>query len=244
MVSKSVDPATRLAAQGDLRKCLEIAEEIGELEVIEGADPHLEMGALYELSLQKSTPPILLFRNIKGFPENYRIAVNVRSSKVLNEGFGLELVQAYRKHRRKNSEPIPHEVVAAGPVLENVLMDNQVDILAFPAPKWHGHDGGSYIGTECMVIAKDPDSDWVNAGTYRVSVRDNKTLSIFIEPGKHVDLIRKKWWARGKHCPMVVTVGQAPALGAAAAATVPKDLSEFDVAGGRLGRPIKLVKGR
>src|SRR6202163_2868989 len=169
MVAKSVDPAARLAAQGDLRKCLEIAGEIGELEVIEGADPHLEMGALYELSLQKAVPPILLFRKIKGFPDGYRIAVNVRSSKVLNEGFGLELVQAYRKHRRKNADPIPHQVVEQGPVLENVLMDNQVDILAFPAPKWHGQDGGSYIGTECMVIAKDPDSDWVNAGTDRKS---------------------------------------------------------------------------
>src|ERR1700731_5509324 len=204
MVSKSVDPATRLPAQGDLRKCLEVAEELGELEVIEGAGPHLEMGALYELSLQKPIPPILLFRKIKGFPDDYRVAVNVRSSKVLNEGFGLELVQAYRKHRRQQSEPIPPRTVETGPVLENVLMDNQVDILAFPAPKWHGHDGGAYIGTECMVIAKDPGSDWVNAGTYRVSVRDKKTLSIFIEPDNHADTIRKKWWASGAHCPMFV----------------------------------------
>src|SRR5258708_37292872 len=122
-------------------------------------------------------------------------------------------------------------------------MDHQVDILAFPAPKWHGNDGGQYIGTECMVIAQDPDDGWVNAGTYRVSVRDKRTLSIFIEPGKHVDLIRKKWWARGQHCPMVVTVGQAPALGAAAAATVPKGISEVDVAGGRVGRGVKPGKG-
>jgi UbiD family decarboxylase len=244
LVSKSIDQATRLAALSDLRKCLEVADEIGALEVVEGADPHLEMGALYELSLQKPVPPVLLFRKIKGYPDNHRVVCNVRSSKVLNEGVGIELVQNYRKHKRKHSEPIPSEYVGDGPVLENVLMDNEVDILAFPAPKWHAGDGGQYIGTECMVIAQDPDDGWVNAGTYRVSVRDKRTLSIFIEPGKHVDLIRKKWWARGQHCPMVVTVGQAPALGAAAAATVPKGVSEFDVAGGRIGRPIKLVRGR
>ena len=109
MIRKSPDPAARHAAVGDLRKCLEIAEEIGELEVIEGADPHLEMGALYELSLQKPTPPILLFRKIKGYPDNYRVVCNVRSSRVLNEGVGMELVQNYRKHRRKKSEPIPPE---------------------------------------------------------------------------------------------------------------------------------------
>src|SRR5215831_9525915 len=85
LVSKPVDEATRLAALSDLRRCLEIAEEIGALEVIEGADPHLEMGALYELSLQKPVPPVLLFRKIKGYPDNHRVVCNVRSSKVLNE---------------------------------------------------------------------------------------------------------------------------------------------------------------
>src|SRR5213079_2558639 len=93
MVAKSVDEATRLAAVGDLRKCLDIAEALGELEVVEGADPHLEMGALYELSLQKATPPILLFRKIKGYPDNHRVVCNVRSSRVLNDGVGMELVQ-------------------------------------------------------------------------------------------------------------------------------------------------------
>ena len=175
-MSKSVDQATRLAAVSDLRKCIEIAEDIGALEIIEGADPHLEMGALYELSLQKPVPPVLLFRKIKGYPDNHRVVCNVRSSKVLNDGVGLELVQNYRKHRRKQSEPILSEYVSDGPVFENVLMDNQVDILAFPAPKWHANDGGQYIGTECMVIAQDPDSGCINAGTYRVSVRDKRTL--------------------------------------------------------------------
>jgi UbiD family decarboxylase len=243
-VNKSVDQATRLAAVSDLRAALEIADEIGAMEVVEGADPHLEMGAIYELSLQKPVPPVLLFRKIKGYPDDHRVVCNLRSSRVFNDGVGLELVQNYRKHRRKNAEPIPSVHVSDGPVFENVLMDNQVDILAFPAPQWHGHDGGQYIGTECMVIAQDPDSGWVDAGTYRVSVRNNKTLSIFIEPGKHVDHIRKKWWARGEDCPMVVSVGQAPALGAVAAATLPENVCEFDVAGGRIGRPINLVKGR
>src|SRR6516225_2297969 len=128
MVSKSVDPAMRLAALGDLRKCIEIAREIGELEVIEGADPHLEMGALYELSLRKAMPPVLLFRRIRGYPDDYRVVCNVRSSRVFNEGAGLELVQNYRKHARAHSEPIPSEQVDVGPVFENVLMDNQVDI--------------------------------------------------------------------------------------------------------------------
>lgn len=241
---KVVDEETRIAALGDIRKAIEVAGEIGELDIIEGADPDLEMGALYELSLQKPVPPVLLFRKIKGCPDNHRVVVNMRASKVFNAGVGLDLVRSFRKGTRKGSEPIAPVHVATGPVMENVLTGNEVNILSFPAPKWHAGDGGRYIGTECMVITKDPDSDWVNSGTYRVSVRDERTLSVFIEPGKHADIIRKKYWARGEHCPMVISVGQAPALGAVSAQTFPENVTEFAAAGGRIGRAIELVKGK
>lgn len=42
---------------------------------------------------------------------------------------------------------------------------------------------------------------------------------------------------------MVVCVGQAPVLGSVAASTLPQNVSELDVAGGRLGEPIKIVSG-
>jgi 4-hydroxy-3-polyprenylbenzoate decarboxylase len=95
-----------------------------------------------------------------------------------------------------------------------------------------------------MVITKDPDTGWINAGTYRVQVQDEKTVNIFIEPGKHGDIIRKKYWARGQHCPFAVSVGQPPALSAAAASTLPEGASEFAAAGARIGRPIELVEGK
>ena len=97
--------AMKLEALGDLRACLEQAKELGCIEVIDGADAHLEIGALQELSLRHVTPPILLFQNIKGYPSGHRVVVNVRSSAVFEPGQGLELVQSYRKHRRKR--PIP-----------------------------------------------------------------------------------------------------------------------------------------
>ena len=102
-MSKSVDQEQRLAALSDLRRCLTIAEEIGELEVVEGADPHLEMGALYELSLQKPVPPVLLFRKIKGYPGQPPRRGQCALLKCVQRRVGLELVQNYRKHRRKSA---------------------------------------------------------------------------------------------------------------------------------------------
>lgn len=51
-MAESNAEARRAEALGDLRKCLIFAEEMGELEMVNGADPHLEIGALYELSLE------------------------------------------------------------------------------------------------------------------------------------------------------------------------------------------------
>ena len=93
------------------------------------------------------------------------------------------------------------QFVNAGPICDNIVKGDQVNIRAFPAAHWHEGDGGAYIGTECLVITKDPDSDWVNIGTYRVMVQDRKTLTVFIEPGKQGDVIRRKYWAKGEPCP-------------------------------------------
>ena len=241
----SNEEARRHAALGDLRACLDYATELGNVEVIQGADPDLEIGTLYELSLEEEFPPVLLFENIKGYPPGHRVVVNVRSSKVFDTGAqGLDLVRSYRRKNRKQPEPIPPVNVQSGPVLENIQEGDQIDITSFPAPRWHQGDGGRYIGTECLVITKDPDSDWTNIGTYRVMVHDKKTLVVFIEPGKHGDLIRRKYWERGQACPMVVCVGQAPVLGATAASTPGPGTSEYAVAGSRLGEAISVVTGR
>src|SRR4051812_49772144 len=91
-----------LEALGDLRKTLEFAEEMGNLEYVDGADPELEIGALYEISLEEPSPPVLVFRNIKGYPPNYRVAVNVRASKVFDSGeAGLGRLQVFRQARRQ-----------------------------------------------------------------------------------------------------------------------------------------------
>jgi 4-hydroxy-3-polyprenylbenzoate decarboxylase len=241
----SNEESRRLAALGDLRKCLEFAEELENLEVLRGVDAELEIGALYELSLEEEFPPVLLFDNIKGFPPGRRVAVNVRSSRVFDANArGMALVESYRKKNRVQTEPIPPVIVTSGPVLENIQEGDDIDAQSFPAPRWHEKDGGRYIGTECLVITKDPDSDWVNVGTYRVMVHDKRTLVVFIETGKHGDVIRRKYWDRGRPCPLVVSVGQAPVLGAVAASTPGPGISEFAVAGSRIGQAISLIEGR
>jgi 4-hydroxy-3-polyprenylbenzoate decarboxylase len=242
-VTSDVSEQDRLAALGDLRELVRIAKQRGELEVIKGADTYLEMGALYELSLEQRFPPLLLFEDMKGYPGGHRVLMNVRFSRLFAADLSLDALKAFRKTRKWETGLIEPEEVNAGPVCDNVIKGDKVDIKAFPAGHWHEHDGGPYIGTECLIINKDPDGDWVNVGTYRTQVQDEKTLTVFIEPGKHGSMIREKWWKQGKPCPMVVCVGQAPILGMVASTASKVGVSEFATAGGRLGRPIKIIRG-
>ena len=236
--------ARRNEAMADLRVFLDEVRAEGEVHEVAGADPKGEIGALFELSNEHLYPPVLLFKDIPGFDPSFRILSNVRTSHFLVGDLTLDAVKAYRARPKLKSVPIPPEEVNTGPVLENVIEGDDVDVTRFPAPKWHLDDGGNYIGTECLIITKDPDSDWVNVGTYRVMVQDAKTLSVFIEPGKHGDIIRRKYWARGEDCPIAVSVGQAPVLGVVAAASERDGQSEYAVAGGRIGRAIKTVRGK
>jgi len=232
------------AALGDLREFIQQARDAGDLVVVKGADPHLEMGVIYELSQEKKYPPVLLFEDMVGCDPGFRVLSNVRNQRFMVGDLDLAALKAFRRRPKDRQEPIPPRELNTGPVFENVDEGDAVNILKFPCPYWHQGDGGAYIGTECLVITKDPDSDWVNVGTYRVKVHDKKTLTVFIEPGKQGDIIRRKYWARGQACPMAISVGQAPVLGSVAGTAYRPGQSEFSEAGGRLGRAIDVVSAK
>ena len=72
-----------------------------------------------------------------------------------------------------NHEPIPPRYVDEGPVMENIVTGDDIDIeKTIPVPIHHELDGGRYIGTACGVITRDPDNGRVNSGTYRCMVHD------------------------------------------------------------------------
>ena len=66
----------------DLRDLLERFKKIDELEIIEGADWNLELAALSEMVCARNPgrSPALLFKNIKDYPENFRILSGAANS--------------------------------------------------------------------------------------------------------------------------------------------------------------------
>ena len=70
----------------------------------------------------------------------------------------IELTDAFRKNYMEELAEIPHRIVEDGPVLENVMEGDAVDVEAFPTPMWHEQDGGRYIGTGSYNVTRDPDT--------------------------------------------------------------------------------------
>jgi UbiD family decarboxylase len=234
----------------DLRGWLEAVEAIGELSRVDGADAAGEIGGLVDLSQERMGNPALLFDRIPGYPAGHRLVANVLTSYPrlaltlgLPPAYGpTELVRAWRS-QLKDRPPQPARLVERGPVLQHVQRGAAVDARRFPAPLWHAGDGGRYLGTGCLVVMRDPDTGWVNAGTYRVQLHDPQTLGLYISPGKHGRLIRDKYWARGQACPVAISLGHDPLLLLLGGLEVPYGMCEYDVAGGIWGEALEVVAG-
>lgn len=121
----------------------------------------------------------------------------------------MELVRHSRELRARQVPAKPEEVTD-GSVLEHHLAGNDVDIRSFPDPKWHAKDGGKYIGTGDLVIIRDPETGWINFGTYRACVDDRDRLNLWIIAHKRGRIIAEKYWPRGEACPVAVVLGCAP----------------------------------
>jgi len=236
----------------DLREFLTRLDELGELKTIRGASWQEEIGGITELVTERGGMA-LLFDDIPGYPSGFRVAANLVSSvKRTAVALGLPTDSLERTAERwrniiQDLTPIPPEVLETGPILENVMQGDEVDLFMFPTPKWHEDDGGRYIGTGVCVIQRDPDTGVVNSGSYRVSIHNRKTCAIFIERDKDGDVIRRKFWNRGEKCPVVISVGQEPiltSLGGPSIYHTPRGVSELDVAGYLNGAPYQVVTGR
>jgi UbiD family decarboxylase len=234
----------------DLRDWIAAVDEIGELSRVDGVDAQTELGGIVDLHQVDMGNPAVLFDRILDYPPGHRLVANVLTSYPrLAVTLGLpaeygpkDLVHTWRT-QLKDVKPRPAELVERGPLLENHVQDGQVDATRFPAPLWHAGDGGRYIGTGCIVVMRDPDTGWINSGTYRVQLHDEQTLGIYISPGKHGRLIRDKYWARGQACPVAVSVGHDPLLLLLGGLEVDYGTNEYDVAGAIRGEPLPVLAG-
>jgi 4-hydroxy-3-polyprenylbenzoate decarboxylase len=238
----------------DLREYIAKLDEEGELHSIpEEVDWNLEIGAVIRRSYDLKAPAPF-FQKIKDYPKGYRIlGAPIGTSNKPNRyhsrlaiSFGLdpdstyqEILESYLKKKRNPIKPI---LVKDGPCKENIQIGKDVDILKFPVPLLHEGDGGRYIGTWHIVVTKDPDSDWVNWGMYRMMVHDKNTVGCTYVAHDIAMLYQQKYEPRGKPMEFAAVFGTEPVTPLIGATPVPLGVSEADIIGGLRGEPLELIK--
>jgi UbiD family decarboxylase len=233
----------------DLRHFVSTLDELGQLKVIEGASCDLEIGAITEVAAFRKKCPAVLFDSIKGFPKGFRILTNLISNGLRERlvfGVSEDLTDPeavlFWKNRLKEFKPVEPKEVKDGPVKENVLLGPDVDLTRFPWPKWHQRDGGPYICATSSVT-RDPESGYINVGSYRFMLLGKNKIVAHIGSGHHGDVIRKKYWAKGKPCPVAVSLGQEPSLLVAAGTNLTWGVPEYGFSGWMRGAPVEVTKG-
>jgi 4-hydroxy-3-polyprenylbenzoate decarboxylase len=238
------------APKQDLRTWLDQMDAADELQLIKGANREEEIGGIVDVYQRQTGNRAVLFDDIPGFPNGHRVVANILTSvKRINLTLGLPpettemgLVGFWRKYM-KEAKTIPPLEVPTGLLMQNVMRGADVNLQKIPAPKWHEHDGGDYIGTGCMVIMRHPDTGWINYGAYRIQVHDRNVASVMCSKGKHGNIILRRYQELGQKCPIAVVVGMHPALFMVAGLEIPYGKNEYDAAGALLGEPVEVIKG-
>jgi 4-hydroxy-3-polyprenylbenzoate decarboxylase len=238
-------------AYDDLREWLSAAERLGEVKHLKGATWQEDIGLVAEAILRAEDGPCVVFDEVPGCPKGFRLLLNMFAGVRRNMTLGFpdhltkwELSDAYREAYLKEPKIIPHEIVEDGPVFENIMMGDDIDVTKFPAPVWHEKDGGRYIGTGTYSITRDPEENWLNAGAYRAMVHDKKSVGFVTAKGHHGWIHREKYFKRGEKMPVAMVVGGDPLAFFYGGVEAPNGAFELDIIGGMRGRPTKVVRGK
>ncbi len=232
----------------DLREWMAEAEKLDEVRHVKGLSWEEDIGAASEIVLHDEQAPCIVFEDVPGTLPGSKVLVNFFGGdrQKMTLGFPnhldkLQLSEAFREHYMKDLPRIEPRYVNDGPVFENKMVGDEVDVTRFPTPMWHPDDGGRYIGTGSFNVTRDPEEGWINCGTYRVMIHDDKTVGFYISPGKHGRIMRDKYEKLGQPMPVAIVVGCDPMSFLMSSSEVPYGVCEYEVMGGIRGEPVELV---
>jgi 4-hydroxy-3-polyprenylbenzoate decarboxylase len=232
----------------DLRTWMEKLEAEGELKRI-GAevDWDAEVAEIQRKALEERGPA-LLFDNIKGYKNTWCRKLfmgGLIKASYVSLMLGLpkdtprrDVLELLRKRFKEPVEPKP---VNGGPVKENIIKGNDIDLFQLPVPRWHPLDGGRYINTWCGVVTRDPDDGKHNVGQYRGMIIAKDKISVFLVPAQGWGAHFSKYQQLGKPMPVALVFGWDPSLGFAGGLPL-SNISEYEAMGAIMQEPVPLCR--
>ena len=240
----------------DLRDWIARVDALGEMvRISQPVNRDEEMSAIAYLVAKQSRSPAILFECAKGFeksPIGARHLWNIlgpsrkRIALTLEEPAETPTVELIRRTKDKLKRRIaPREVARSeAPIYENSIVGKKIDLDQLPIPRHWPLDGGRYAGTGDAVITRDPDTGYLNIGTYRMMQQGKAQVGLYLSPGKDARLHITRAWQQDKPIAVAAAWGIDPLFMLVGSQTFPKNVSEYEFAGGIKGQPIPVVRGQ
>ena len=234
-------------AGSDLRDLINDLEERNDLKRVKAeVDWNEELGAITR-EIASQFGPALLFENIKDHKNTLcrRLFTNGTGSKkrlcwILGIAESTPDAEIVRVFKERFAKPVKPVTVDSGPVKENIVKGDDVDLYQLPVPKWNPLDGGRYIMTSGSVVTRDPDSGTLNVGTYRGMVGSKNTIGVLLATTQGWGMHFVKHKNRNQAMPVAVVLGWDQSL--FIAASTPVIHPEYEMAGSLRRSPVELVK--
>src|ERR1700704_4261326 len=123
----------------DLREWIEEARKLGEVREVKGLSWQKDIGMAAEVILHDENAPCVIFTDVPGTPPGSRVMVNFfgGARQRMTLGFPThltkpELSEGFRTHYMADLKRIPPRYVNDGPVFENTITGDAVDVNIFP----------------------------------------------------------------------------------------------------------------
>ena len=229
----------------DLKDCLRKMEQAGRL-----AHVTTPVDAVHELAgvaAKLDGGKALVFDHVKGYDDPVSTGMWWNRENVapifdtpVDQLSGL-FAQAVASLRQNPVAPV---VVEDAPA-QAVTMP-EVDLGKIPVPTHALLDGGPYF-SNCVIIAKDPDTGVRNTSIHRLMVTGKDRLGLLMDMGRHLRDYYERAEARGEPLEITINNGTHPAYFVAAttpSSAAPIDVDELSVASYLLGEPARLCKSR
>jgi UbiD family decarboxylase len=209
----------------------------------------LEVTAILEQLYQRKRFPTVLFEkaaNVKGEDSRFKLLTNLfatreRCAIAVDLDPSKSKMELNLELSRRESQKISPVIVSkeTAPIKEEIRTGDQVDLNELPIVKHYEMDPGPYL--DMTVSVKDPESGFYNISFQRNQLKGPRKLGIFMSR-RHNWFIFKKYEDRGKPCPTAITIGHHPAFYLGTFTLAPFGINEYEICGGMLKEPVRLVE--
>ncbi|MET0690149.1 MAG: UbiD family decarboxylase [Candidatus Binatia bacterium] len=192
--------------------------------------------------------PILIFDqplNVHGELNDIKLVIGAENSQkkvqvALAVPRDMDRAEMARECLRREANRIPPIIVekSAAPVKELVRTGENVDLFELPLMRHHEMDGGPYV--DMSSVARDRGSGVYNCSYHRMEVKDRSHTG-FLMTLQHMWRIFRGYEEAGEECPVATVIGHHPAYQMGACYGGPFEISEYEIIGGYLQEPLRLV---